>query len=130
MPILEEDKIWEDHNIKARVTKILEDVKDDGHHFQRPFLTAYQLAIKVNQAAPITGYSVGGKGTGTGTKKSLAQYLALQLSNRIKLRKLQGIEGAFISSENLKEISFDNYGEHIVACGFSMFRMKNQKDAV
>ncbi len=38
--------LWEQHNIGDRIIQILREVEDEGHHFGRPFLTAYQLAIE------------------------------------------------------------------------------------
>jgi hypothetical protein len=74
-----------------------------GHHFGAPYLTAYQLAIKVNTARPdiatALGVAVGGKGTGA--HSSLAQYLARELSRRIKSDADDPVAGAFVSNEHL-----------------------------
>ena len=41
--------IWQDHSIEARFRDILASVPDEGHHFGRPFLSAYQIAIAFDQ---------------------------------------------------------------------------------
>lgn len=44
---------WEDLNIETHIREILNDVEYyREHHFLRPFLTAYQIAIKFNQRFP------------------------------------------------------------------------------
>ncbi len=123
---------WEDLSIEAHIREILGEVEYyRQHHFGRPFLTAYQIAIKFNQRFPNEaqelGFQVGGEGIGE--RNSLAQYLAGQLSQRIMSGKLQDIEGAFISNDDLLEISFNNGGETIVSSltstdfDLSMFRL-------
>ena len=83
--------------------------QDAGHHFGRPYVTPYQLAIAVQAAHPhiatALGVTVGGRGTGT--PNSLAQYLARELSGRIK-RDGEGypVEGAFISNEHLTSLTY------------------------
>lgn len=122
---------WEDLNIEAHIREILTEVEGREHHFRRSFLTAYQIAIKFEQRFPDEahelGFQVGGEGIGE--HNSLAQYLARQLSQRKKSGGLQDIEGAFISNDNLVNISFNNGGETIVSSvtgtqyDLSMFRL-------
>lgn len=124
---------WEELNIEAHISEILGEVEYyREHHFNRPFLTAYQLAIKFNQRfqneVRELGFPVGGEGVGQ--RNSLAQYLAGQISKRIVSGELQGIEGAFISSNDLETISFKNGDEIIVSSltetqyDLSMFRLR------
>lgn len=123
---------WEELNVEAHIREILEEIEYcREHHFERPFLTAYQLAIKFNQRfaneARELGFPVGGEGVGE--RNSLAQYLAGQLSKRISSGELQDIEGAFISNNDLERISFRNGDEIIVSSltetqyDLSMFRL-------
>jgi hypothetical protein len=123
---------WEELNIEAHIREILGEIEYcREHHFERPFLTAYQLAIKFNQRFPNEarelGFLVGGEGVGE--RNSLAQYLAGQLSKRISSGELQDIEGAFISNNDLQKISFKNGNEIIVSSltetqyDLSMFRL-------
>jgi hypothetical protein len=127
---------WEDLNIESHIREILNEVEyHREHHFRKPFLTAYQIAIKFKQRFPSEtheiGFDVGG--AGVGERNSLAQYLSGQLSQRILSGELKGIEGAFISDDNLVDISFNNNGETVVSSltgagwrGLSMFRIEPQ----
>jgi hypothetical protein len=40
---------WQQHNIGNLIIESLRVVQDDGHHFGRPYLTAYQLAIEFDR---------------------------------------------------------------------------------
>ena len=123
---------WQQHHIEDRVVQILREVEDQGHHFGRPFLTAYQLAIEFDRRhhdiVAQLGKQVGGAGTGERT--SLAQYLALQLSRRIRGNPAYPIEGAFISNQYVRELSYD-HGSQVVTSSvtgtgysLSMFRLR------
>jgi hypothetical protein len=123
---------WEDLNIEAHIREVLNEVEYyREHHFGRPFLTTYQIAIEFSHRFPEEtrelGLAIGGEGVGT--RNSLAQYLAAQLSKGIRSGQIQGIEGAFISNDNLLEISFNNRSETIVSSltnteyDLSMFRL-------
>jgi len=124
--------LWQQHNIEDRVIQILREVEDRGHHFGRPFLTAYQLAIEFDRRhhdiVTQLGKEVGGAGTGERT--SLAQYLALELSRQIRGNSDYHIEGAFISNQYVRELSY-NHGNTVVTSsltgsgyGLSMFRLR------
>ncbi len=107
--------IWESESVFDAVLEALGEPhlnNPDGHHFGRPYLTAYQLAIKVDAAHPniraALGVEVGGSGTGART--SLAQYLARELSRRIKQAGESQtpylVEGAFISNEHSRALTY------------------------
>ena len=101
--------IWEDFLIEARVRAILDvPPRGPGHHFGRPFLTAYQIAISFAERFPsdhsLIGKHIGGKGAGP--SQSLAQYLAWQLSARIKNHRLPGIEGADLHGTHLRKLEY------------------------
>ena len=124
--------LWQQHNIEDRVIQILREVEDEGHHFGRPFLTAYQLAIEFDRRhhdiVTQLGKEVGGAGIGERT--SLAQYLALELSRLIRDNPEYPIEGAFISNQNVRGLSY-NYGNDIITSSItgtgyslSMFRLR------
>lgn len=124
--------LWQQYNIEDRVLQILREVDDKGHHFGRPFLTAYQLAMEFDHRhhdiVRDCGYQVGG--AGIGEHNSLAQYLALELSRHIRDNPGYPIEGAFISSQDLRELSY-NHGQEVVISsligsdyGLSMFRLR------
>jgi len=117
-----EVSLWEEQDVEAAVLEALHELgtdEDGGHHFGRPYVTAYQLAIAVQAAHPeiaaALGVTVGGRGTGAPT--SLAQYLARELSGRIK-RNGDGypVEGAFISNEHLTALTYvDASGQPITS---------------
>lgn len=123
---------WQQHGIEDRVIEILREVQDDGHHFGRPFLTAYQLAIEFDRRhhdiVTQLGKQVGGAGTGERT--SLAQYLALELSRLIQANPQYTVEGAFISNRDVRELSYNRDGEVITSSltgtgySLSMFRLR------
>ncbi|MFC1493331.1 hypothetical protein ACFL6O_05165 [candidate division KSB1 bacterium] len=79
-----------------------------NHHFGRPFLTPYQIAIrfedKYQKVFQKIGKPVGGKNTGQ--KDSLAQYIALELSRRIKSKEIDSIEGAFLYRDKQLELIY------------------------
>ena len=99
--------IWEDFSIEARVRDILNvPPREPSHHFGRPFLTAYQIAISFADRFPdehdLIGKQIGGRGTGP--SHSLAQYLAWELSDRIKKGRLTGVDGADLHGTHLKKL--------------------------
>lgn len=108
---------WERYDIETKVRAILSEVEyyKPEHHFGRPFLTAYQLAIefekRYNHEFTSLGYKVGGRGSGV--QYSLTQYLAHELSTRIKSDEITDIEGGFLSNLHLDNIIFDNVGRKI-----------------
>ena len=129
--------IWEEFALESRVREILKAARyDKRHHFGRPFLTAYQLAIAFDKAhredRKRIGKPVGGKGTGQ--KDSLAQYLAWQLSRRIKSGELVDIEGRFLQGQDLRSLEYDqdDQGGEVVKSSsgksdaLSMFRLKDE----
>ncbi len=100
---------WDELDLEAKITAILADVHyHRPHHFGRLFLTAYQLAIAFAERYPDEtrrlGYPIGGQGTGQ--HNSLAQYLAKELSSRIRDGRLPGIQGAFLSKDAHLEVRF------------------------
>lgn len=102
--------LWDDLYMDAKILAILRAVPDsaEGHHLGRAYLTAYQIAIEFKNRYPEDferiGYPIGG--SGTGQRNSLSQYLAQQLSRRIKSGQLSEIEGGFLSNLHLKGIHF------------------------
>lgn len=81
---------------------------ESGHHFGRPFMSAYQLAIEFSIRHPtheaVRTLSIGGMGTGS--YQSLAQQIARFLSQAIKHQTAGAIEGAFISHLHMNFLSF------------------------
>ncbi len=127
---------WENFNFEDRIHDILQNVNyyQDNHHFGRPFLTAYQIALEFARRYPDDFHQIdlpiGGKDTGQ--YNTLAQYIAGQLSRRKKAGALQDIEGSFISNNYLSEISFKNDDQKITSSltnteyDLSIFRLKEK----
>lgn len=131
--------VWESHSVQDAVLEALGGVHSNnpgGHHFGRPYMTAYQLAIKVDAAHPgikaALGVEVGG--TGIGERTSLAQYLARELSRRINQAGLSyPVEGVFLSNEHLTALTFRTADGHEVTSSLtgtgydlSLFRLRPQ----
>lgn len=126
--------LWEENDFEGKIREILSEVTYSvaEHHFGRPFLSAYQLAIefekKYPETAKILNYPIGGKDTKR--QVSLSQYIALQLSRNIKAGKISDIEGGFISNKNLNDISFKHKNQIIRSSltdsqfDLSLFRLK------
>ena len=110
---------WERYHFEERIRDILKSVKyyDPKHHMNPPFLTAYQIAIEFNDRHPEVAkekqLQVGGAGIGERT--SLSQYIAGELSSRIKRGRIAGIEGSFLSNMHLKMLSFKNDDKLVVS---------------
>ncbi len=101
---------WESNGLEEKIVGLLSEVSyhEADHHFGRPFLTAYQLAILFKERYPEEfrrfGRPVGGKDSGV--RFSLSSYLAGQLSRKIKKGELPDIEGGFLSNRRLQGIEF------------------------
>ncbi len=121
--------IWQEHSIETRIREILASVPDEGHHFGRPFLSAYQIAIAFDQrfrsVADSIAKPVGGKDTGR--HDSLAKYFANQLSRYIRQGTLPGIEGRFLNGRFLGTLEYNNGSETVAsslgAANLSIFRL-------
>jgi hypothetical protein len=106
---------WNQFDFENRIRNILSSKvykPERNHHFGRPFMTAYQIAIEFNMLYPnvahLMAYQVGGKGTNQHV--SLSQYIALQLSQRIKSNQITDIEGGFLSNNYINKFEFNNNG--------------------
>jgi hypothetical protein len=101
---------WQDLQLQERLTEILcEFGADETHHFGRPFASAYQIAIAFAGRFPDLFERIGLPlgGPGTGKHYSLTQYLAGELSRRIKSGEITHIEGAWLSTLRLHRLEFD-----------------------
>ncbi|MBK5221392.1 MAG: hypothetical protein JJE52_00640 [Acidimicrobiia bacterium] len=103
--------MWSEHDLTEKVIQILTDVhcNNDVHHFGRPYVSAYQIAIEMQRRFPGTVSAIGKPigGAGTGQHNSLAQYLSNELSKQIeRLDDEYPVEGAFFSNEHASAITF------------------------
>jgi hypothetical protein len=106
---------------------------EPGHHMHRPFMSAYQIAIRFKERHPQHPLEIGG--TGTNENTSLAQRIARFMSSEIKKARDEkrdtGIEGGFFSHESVKEISFQDSSGRVISVstleskpGHSIFRVR------
>ncbi|EIA1497039.1 hypothetical protein [Vibrio parahaemolyticus] len=124
--------MWKDLDLQEKLLNVLEvDSHAENHHFGRPFLTPYQIAIRFKELYPedfsTIGKPVGGKGNGQ--QDSLAQYLSLQLSKNIKSGEISNIEGRFLSHIYLSNLEYTLENEKLTSSSeqsydLSMFRLK------
>jgi hypothetical protein len=91
--------LWATLNIESKLRAILGSVAYPHHFSERPFVTPYQLAIEFARLHP-TDF---GKGP-----SSLSQYIARELSQRIKAGTIIDIEGSFLANLHLDSLSFDD----------------------
>ncbi|MDZ4672728.1 MAG: hypothetical protein SH821_17840 [Phototrophicales bacterium] len=81
-----------------------------AHHFGRPFVTAYQLAVAVEQIIPDICQQlqfVIGEKTANG-KINLPQYLANQLSREIKENAHYEVEGTWLCGTSLVSLTYSH----------------------
>ena len=108
------------------------------HHLDRPFMSAYQIAIRFAEKHPshdlVRTLRPGGEGTGT--HQSLAQRIARFLSQAIKNKTAGDIEGGFISHACVDDFSFRDGNRQVrvstltTARAHSIFRVpRNKSDA-
>lgn len=123
--------LWDKLQMDSKISQIL-DVQshEPGHHFGRPFLTPYQIVIIFQERFPqefqTIGKPIGGKGTGQ--QDSLSQYIALELSRRIKDKTITNIEGRFLHRAHLRTLAYQTDGKTIEssseqAYDLSMYRI-------
>jgi hypothetical protein len=103
--------VWEQHDLTTRIVEILgaAHLNTDEHHFGRPYVTSYQIAIELARRYPQTVAAIGKPigGTGVGQHNSFAQYLGGELSGQIRREEdRHPVEGAFLSNERVSEIRY------------------------
>ena len=126
------ESFWADNDLGRRVTDILSAnaSSEDDHHFGASFVTAYQLAILLKARYPAVferfGHPLGGRGADDHV--GFAQYIAGQLSQRIRSGEIAFVEGRFLSYEQVQHLEFDDAGLPIIAASnrprVSMFRYR------
>jgi hypothetical protein len=122
---------WEQFDIESKITAILRSYDyDEPHHFGQPFVTAYQIAIEFAERYPdaFDGLGLLLGGAGSGERYTLTTYLAKELSQRIKDRRLTHIEGAWLSAKRLRSLEFSSTHGPVVGSSsspidYSLFRL-------
>lgn len=103
---------WDKLKMEERIQVILDKqvYPKLSHHLERPFLSAYQIAIEYAQLYPTDFNSfnlqVGGKGIGR--HSSFSQYIGRELSRRLKEHTLPYVQGGFFSNTHLANIEFSS----------------------
>ena len=105
--------VWDDHEISDAVVAILSELpmRSPNHHFGRPYLTAYQIAIELERRYPAAFVALGNNagGADSGLPTSVPQRLARELSQRIKHDAGFPVEGADLSTLNISDLNFDRH---------------------
>lgn len=107
--------LWDQFGMTGRVRAALEAVhlnNPGGHHFGRPFVGSYQIAIEIDDADPELTIALDKQvgGAGTGAHHSLAQYISNELSKQIRSAERRGedcfVEGVFMSNERVQTLTY------------------------
>lgn len=124
---------WEEFSVETLVRQALNVESQRSSHFHRPYLTSYQIAIAIAEKHPRTfadiGKPIGGKDKGQEEGESLAHYIAKQLSDRIKDRRITDIEGGILHEKYLRKMELTDAEDRVVepSTGYlSMFRLSDQ----
>jgi hypothetical protein len=123
---------WDEFEVLDKVREALAEVEAPANGSGRPYLTAYQLAIRVDRAHPDLKDHFGGTvgGAGIGQHNSMVQYLAGQLT------QLAGgdvrIERVALSNDGVASMTFKATGGGEIANSLlgteyptSLFRLRD-----
>ncbi|HVK21515.1 MAG TPA: hypothetical protein VM677_09175 [Actinokineospora sp.] len=126
---------WEQHDLTTVVGAILQSARfDANHHFGRPYLSSYQVAIEIEHRFPdifeAIGKPTGGVGSG---HTSLAQYVANELSKKIKAEGVSfPVEGVFMAHDHVRAMTFARSNGELIESSLvdggipmSMFRWRD-----
>lgn len=134
--------LWSEHDLTDKVVEILAGVhcNNEVHHFGRPYISSYQIAIEMERQFPDTVAAIGKPigGAGTGQHNSLAQYLSNELSKQIKAQGVEHpVEGAFFSNENAAAVTFTGADGAVITSSLvgtdfdmALYRLRSRDDAV
>ena len=110
--------MWEDFDFESRIQAILVDHAGRQHHMGPAFLSPYQIAIEFARRFPADfrqldqrGFPMGGEGAGV--PNSLPQYIAKELSSRLLDGRITTIQGGFLSSCDMEDLTFNFAGQRI-----------------
>ena len=121
---------WVEYSMESKINAVLRNIEQtsrkQGHTFHPPFITAYQLAIALeDQNAGLCATlekELGGKGTDE--HHSLSQYVANELSIRIGDGEIQNVEGAFLSVKDIVSLDFTRGVSSSATDTISLFRLR------
>jgi hypothetical protein len=122
---------WQKCGMEDKIVEALGEVEKNGAHaFGISYVTAYQIAMILDAKHPDLLAELDMQLGGEGQPRSMARYVANNLSRAIGANANFPIEGAFLSTRNVDEISFNAPGGTQVlstAAGnynLSMFRLR------
>ncbi len=119
---------WEVNGMESKVKRVLTGISAAEHHFGRPYITAYQLAIALEEQNPglcaALEKELGGKGTDE--HHSLSEYVANQLSRRIKSEEISDMEGVFLKTRGIVSLQFTRGVISSNTDTVSLFRLKEK----
>ena len=123
---------WKQHQMEDEVRRALANInlspEKASHKFGRPYITAYQLAIILSENNPDLcsklEKQLGGKGTDE--HHSLSQYVANELSVRIKNQEILDIEGVFLKTQDIVTLEFSHDVVSSATDTISLFRLKDE----
>jgi hypothetical protein len=125
---------WNDLDLAVAIHTILDQVQPSQvhPHLGRPYLTPYQIAIELNRSFPhiVRQLNKPLGGRGVERRDSVAQYVALELSRRIRRGELPTIEGALLSDHDVTQVAFsDGIASSATGCyDLSMYRLRTRGD--
>jgi hypothetical protein len=134
--------LWSEHDLTDTVVEILAGVhcNNEVHHFGRPYISSYQIAIKMERQFPDTVAAIGKPigGAGTGQHNSLAQYLSNELSKQSKAQGVEHpVEGALFSNENAAAVTFTGADGAVITSSLvgtdfdmALYRLRSRDNAV
>jgi hypothetical protein len=99
---------WDELDVLEKVRAALREVPEAANGTGRPYMTSYQLAIKIDRDHPevrrALGLEIGG--VGTGSHNSFAQYLGGVLSRRCGEAAFP-VEMAYLSNDHVTGANFE-----------------------
>lgn len=130
---------WEQLEIEEKVLHVLGAVplnSSASHNLGRPYMTSYQIAIRLDDEYPEVARAlkveIGGRGVGSRT--SLANYLAKRLSDLVRSDGDHDIEGAFLSNQGVTALYYiDRKGRSIESSmtgtpyDLAIFRLRDKR---
>jgi hypothetical protein len=124
---------WEEFDVLDKVCEALKEVPRANNGSGRPYMTSYQLAIKIDRDHPevTQALEVEIGGVGTGRHVSFAQYLGRELSRRSG-HAGSPFEMAYLSNDHVTSATFKAADDKkiissLTGTGFftSLFRLRD-----
>ena len=122
---------WQNEGMQGRITQILGLAPDNGDHpFGRSYMTAYQIAIELERSDPALLTRVDMELGGDGQPRSLARYVAQNLSRASGADSNYPIQGAFLWTRSVDQLRYNTSTGEVVTYtrqgteNLSIFRLR------